>query len=144
MTALRFHETSYSSSTPFDKAFYRSPDGKVISRQPRVFPLLLGEDLDVTYVPRFEVPAFGGSGADQCFLPTLLLVARCNMDCLGWTRILCVQVRRHSIRDGLGAVLGGVLTYYFWCLKCVSDLTVLTGNFQNDSMVASECCLMAA
>ncbi len=49
-----------------------------------------------------------------------------------------MQVRRHPIRDGLGAVLGGVLTCYFWCLKCISDLTVLTGNFQNDLMVASE------
>ncbi len=62
------------------------------------------------------------------------------------TRTLCVQVRRHSIRDGLGAVLGGVLTCYFWCLKCVSDLTVLTGNFQIDLIIALpsgclECCL---
>jgi len=55
-----------------------------------------------------------------------------------------VQVRRHPIRDGLGAVLGSVLTCYFWCLKCLTELTVLTGNFQNDSMVASEGCLMAA
>ena len=51
------------------------------------------------------------------------------------SRILCVQVRRRPIRDGLGAVLGGALTCYFWCLKCGSDLTVLTGNFQNDSMI---------
>ncbi len=63
-----------------------------------------------------------------------------------WTRLVCVQVRRHPIRDGLGAVLGGVLTCYFWCLKFVSDLTVLTGNFQIDSIVALpggclECCL---
>ena len=38
------------------------------------------------------------------------------------TRILCVQVRRRPIQDGLDAVLGGVITFYFWCLKCRSDL----------------------
>ena len=57
-----------------------------------------------------------------------------------------MQVRRHPIRHGLGAVLGGVLTCHFWYLDCVSELTVLTGNFQNASMVALpggclECCL---
>ena len=46
-----------------------------------------------------------------------------------------MQVRRRPVRDGLGAVLGGVLTCYFWYLKYRSDLTVLTGNFQTDLIV---------
>ena len=39
-------------------------------------------------------------------------------------------------RDGLGAVLGGLLTCYFEPLKCEIDLTVLISNFLNDSMAA--------
>lgn len=46
--------------------------------------------------------------------------------------IICVQERTRPIRDGLHAVLRGLLTCYFWRLKCEINLTVLIGNFQND------------
>ena len=55
------------------------------------------------------------------------------------TRILCVQVRRRPIRDGLNAVLGGVFTFYFWCLKCRSDLTVLTEDCRNINLRRLAC-----
>ena len=42
----------------------------------------------------------------------------------------------------LHAGLGGLLACYFWRLKCRNDLTVLIGNFQNDSISASERCLL--
>ena len=54
-----------------------------------------------------------------------------------------MQMRRRPIRDGLDAVLGGVLTRFFWCLKCGSGLTVLNGNFHNEPIKPSEYCLGA-
>lgn len=53
-----------------------------------------------------------------------------------------MQVRRRPIRDGLGAVLGSLLTGCFWCRKYGSDLIVLTGNFKKHSVVASKHCLI--
>ena len=40
--------------------------------------------------------------------------------------MLCVQVTRRPIQDGLGANLRDFLTCSFWCLKYRSDLTVLS------------------
>lgn len=50
--------------------------------------------------------------------------------------MVCVQVRRRPTHDGLGAVLGGLLTCYFEPLKCEIHLTVLISNFLNESMAA--------
>ena len=36
-----------------------------------------------------------------------------ELTCIRNTRIFCVQVRTRPIRDGLDAVLQGLLTYYF-------------------------------
>ena len=52
-----------------------------------------------------------------------------------------VYVRTRPIRYSLDAGLGGLLACYFWRLKYRNDLTVLIGNFQNDSISASERCL---
>ena len=59
------------------------------------------------------------------------------------TRIVRVQVRTRPIRDGLDAVLRGLLTYYSQRLECKINLTVLIGNFQKDLMAAYyvDCCL---
>jgi len=40
-----------------------------------------------------------------------------------------VQVRKYAVRDGFGAVLGGLLTGYSWCLKCGSDLNGIDWYF---------------
>ena len=58
------------------------------------------------------------------------------------TRIVRVQVRTRPIRDGLDAVLRGLLTYYSQRLECKINLTVLIGNFQKDLMAAYLCRLL--
>lgn len=51
-------------------------------------------------------------------------------------RIVCVQVRKGPIRDGLYAILGGHLTGWFWRLKYSINLVIFMGNFQNLSVAS--------